>query len=100
MYPSYPFCCFQLYFYDTGDEHASTARGMGMDFATLDSAYYLSQVFLTAFMGHIVHLTGTVLSYVVVAGLVGAVACFFACRLVVSKSQMQLLIKAHVVRGK
>ena len=93
-------CCFQLYFYDTGDDHTTPTRGMGMDFATLDSAYYLSQVFLTAFMGHIVHLTGTILSYVIVAGLVGGVACFFASRLVVSKSQMQMLIKAHIVRAK
>lgn len=71
---------------------------MGTDFATLDSAYYLSQVILTALMGHIVHWTGTVLAYVVVACLMGFVSCVCASRLIVSKSQMQMLIKSHVVR--
>jgi len=71
---------------------------MGSDLATLDSAYYLSQVVLTAFMGYIVHWTGTVLSYVLVAAAMGAMACVFSARVVASKAQMQALIKSHVVR--
>jgi len=88
----------QLYFYDTGDGVSTPARGMGSDLATLDSAFYLSQVVLTAFMGYIVHWTGTVLSYVLVAAAMGALACFCAARVVASKAQMQALIKSHVVR--
>ena len=89
----------QLYFYDTGDGMTTPVRGMGSDLATLDSAYYLSQVILTAFMGYIVHWTGTVLSYVLVAAAMGALGCVFAARIVASKAQMQALIKSHVVRN-
>ena len=71
---------------------------MGADLATLDSAYYLSQVLLTAFMGYIVHWTGTVLAYVVVAGTMGLLACICASKIVAGKAQMQVLIKSHVVR--
>jgi len=88
----------QLYFYDTGDGLSTPPRGIGSDLATLDSAYYLSQVVLTAFMGYIVHWTGTVLSYVLVSAAMGALACIFAGRVVASKPQMQALIKSHVVR--
>ena len=72
---------------------------MGTDLATLDSAYYLSQVVLTAFMGYIVHWTGTVLSYVLVAAAMGALGCVCAGRVVASKAHMQALIKSHVVRS-
>jgi len=89
----------QLYFYDTGDGLTTPARGMGADLATLDSAYYLSQVVLTAFMGYIVHWTGTVLSYALVSAAMGALACICAGRVVANKSQMQALIKGHVVRA-
>ena len=88
----------QLYFYDTGDGISTPARGMGSDLATLDSAFYLSQVVLTAFMGYIVHWTGTVFSYILVAAAMGALACICASRVVASKAQMQALIKSHVVR--
>ena len=72
---------------------------MGSDLATMDSAYYMSQVVLSAFMGYIVHWTGTVLSYVLVSAAMGALACICGSRLVASKSQMQALIKNHVVRA-
>ena len=91
-------CSLQLYFYDTGDGISTPARGMGSDLATLDSSFYLSQVMLTAFMGYIVHWTGTVLSYVLVAAVMGALSCVCAARVVASKAQMQALIKSHVVR--
>jgi len=73
---------------------------MGSDLATLDSAYYLSQVILTAFMGYIVHWTGTVLSYVLVAAAMGVLACICASRVVASKPQMQTLIRRHVVQAR
>ena len=93
-----PLLSVQLYFYDTGDGVSTPARGMGSDLATLDSAFYLSQVVLTAFMGYIVHWTGTVLSYVLVAAIMGFLACICAARVVASKAQMQALIKSHIVR--
>jgi len=91
-------CLLQLYFYDTGDGVSTPPRGMGSDLATLDSAYYLAQVILSAFMGYIVHWTGTVLSYILVSAAMGALACVCAARIVASKPQMQALIKSHDVR--
>ncbi|XP_041367043.1 solute carrier family 45 member 3-like [Gigantopelta aegis] len=72
----------ELYFFDvstsTGTNMSATAeRGIGTDMGILDSAYFLSQVILTAIMGYIVHLTGTVLTYMVSAGAMGILACFF-----------------------
>lgn len=89
-----------MFFYDTGDGSSAPPRGMGTDLATLDSAFYLSQVILTAFMGYIVHWTGTVVSYIVVSAAMGALACVCAGRVVASKSHMQAFIKSHVVRAK
>ena len=66
-----------------------------MDMATLDSAYFLSQVLLSAVMGYVVHLTGTVLAYIVCAGGMGAVSCACITRLITNKMQMQMYIKSR-----
>jgi hypothetical protein len=50
----------QIFFFD-----ASGNRGIGADMGMLDTAYFLSQVVLSGIMGYIVHMTGTVLSYMV-----------------------------------
>ena len=66
-------------------------RGIGTDMGILDSAYFLSQVILTAIMGYIVHLTGTVLMYMVSAGAMGILACFFIKDIIVSKQDVAIL---------
>lgn len=81
----------QLFFYDTG--HAVLSRGIGSDMATMDSAYFLSQVMLSAFMGYIVYYSGTVLVYLVCAGSMGAVACAYTTRIIYTKQNMTAYIR-------
>ena len=47
------------------------------------------QVVLSAVMGYIVHMTGTVVAYVVIAGSMGALACGCVMRLIISKQQLR-----------
>jgi len=70
-----------------------------MDMATLDSAYFLSQVLLSAVMGYVVHVTGTVLAYIICAGSMGAVACACITRIITNKMQMQMYIKSRRANG-
>ena len=74
------------------------SRGIGTDMATLDSAYFGSQVVLSALMGYVVHMTGTVLAYIVCAGSFGAVACASVTRIVYSRQNMQNFIKREKVK--
>jgi len=46
-------------------------RGIGGDMALLDSAYFLSQVFITASLGYMSHWTGSVYSYIIFANISG-----------------------------
>ena len=82
----------QIYFYDR-----SGSRGIGTDMATLDSAYFLSQVMLTAFMGYIVYYSGTVLAYVIIAGSIGVVACMCSLRVIYTKQEMSTYIRTNRV---
>ena len=66
---------------------------MGTDMASLDAAYFLSQVLLTAVMGYAVHLTGSVLTYVICAAAVGAVSCACILRIVVDKKDVTAMLK-------
>ncbi|XP_048780513.1 solute carrier family 45 member 3-like isoform X2 [Ostrea edulis] len=63
-------------------------RGIGTDIATLDSAYFLSQVILSGMMGYVVHMTGTVLSYMITAGIMGILSCFFIQSIISSREEM------------
>ncbi|XP_033753642.1 solute carrier family 45 member 3-like [Pecten maximus] len=72
----------------TGSQVMST-RGIATDMGTLDSAYFLSQVVLSAVMGYIVHMTGTVISYMMTAGAMGVISCFLIQQIVTSKQDMQ-----------
>lgn len=63
-------------------------RGIGTDIATLDSAYFLSQVVLSGIMGYIVHVTGTVLSYMITAGVMGMLSCVFIQSIITSREEM------------
>ncbi|KAL5007087.1 hypothetical protein ScPMuIL_015893 [Solemya velum] len=89
----------EIFFFDvtpartSSDLNQQSSRGIATDMATLDSAYFLSQVILSAIMGYIVHVTGTVLSYMVTAGLMGVLACILAQRLVTNKQDIRLHIQ-------
>lgn len=74
----------QVYFFD-----ASPSRGIGGDMGMLDTAYFLSQVVLSGLMGYIVHMTGTVLSYMVTAGAMGVLSCVFVQRLISNEHDLQ-----------
>jgi solute carrier family 45 protein 3 len=54
----------------------------------LDSAYFLSQVILSGMMGYVVHMTGTVLSYMITAGIMGVLSCFFIQNIIASREEM------------
>ncbi|XP_014673846.1 PREDICTED: solute carrier family 45 member 3-like [Priapulus caudatus] len=82
-----------VYFCDTPASRASNKkqqqpRGVGSNMAVLDSAYFLAQILLSAFMGYVVHLTGTALSYVVSSSLIGCLACYKATHVIFKKSDM------------
>ncbi|XP_062588232.1 solute carrier family 45 member 3-like [Saccostrea cucullata] len=68
-------------------------RGIGTDIATLDSAYFLSQVILSGMMGYVVHMTGTVLSYMITAGIMGILSCFFIQSIITSREEMLSVTK-------
>ncbi|CAH1786398.1 unnamed protein product [Owenia fusiformis] len=63
-------------------------HGFGADMAILDSAYFLSQVILSLFMGSIVSYTGTVLSYIIVAAIFGIISCICILNVITSKQQL------------
>ena len=82
---------FQVFFYDVVQPSSSRQlppRGIGTDMATLDSAYFLSQVILSGIMGYIVYMTGSVLSYMVTAGVMGILSCFIIQKVVVNKQEV------------
>ncbi|XP_021353079.1 solute carrier family 45 member 3-like isoform X2 [Mizuhopecten yessoensis] len=93
----------EVYFADTvtpgphglpGGQGVAT-RGIATDMAVLDSSYFLSQVILSAIMGYIVHITGTVTSYILTAGAMGVISCFLVMQIVTSKQEMQRQVYRH-----
>ncbi|XP_029651080.1 solute carrier family 45 member 3 [Octopus sinensis] len=72
--------------------HSHQIRGIAMDMAILDSTYFLSQVILSGLMGYVVHLTGTVLSYILTAGVMGLLSCLFSTKIIINKQE---ILKYH-----
>ncbi|NXU79556.1 S45A3 protein, partial [Oreotrochilus melanogaster] len=70
-----------------GDSGAP-GRGICLDLAILDSAFLLSQVVPSLFMGSIVQFTQSVTAYMVSAAGFGLVAIYFATKVVFDKSDM------------
>jgi solute carrier family 45 protein 3 len=66
-----------------------TGRGVATDMATMDSAWYLSQIVLSLMMGPVVEITGSVRSYMVASGLVGLLSCIFIPGIITSKENIQ-----------
>ncbi|CAG5118939.1 unnamed protein product [Candidula unifasciata] len=66
---------------------SDSERGIGSDIAILDWSYFLSQVALTTAMGTIVHITGTLISYMVTAGSMGILAIYYINRIIENEGQ-------------
>lgn len=77
-----------MYFYDLPPQMwVEAERGIGADMAVLDWSYFLSQVILTVTMGAIVHVTGTLISYMVTAGIMGVLAIYYIGKVVENEAQ-------------
>ncbi|XP_072291271.1 solute carrier family 45 member 3 [Eucyclogobius newberryi] len=63
-------------------------RGVGLDFAILDSAFLISQVILTLFMGMIVQFAQSVTAYMACAAIFGALAIYFSGRIVYDQKDL------------
>ncbi|XP_045175681.2 solute carrier family 45 member 3-like [Mercenaria mercenaria] len=94
----------EVYFHDVMPKVSKSpvipapVRGIATDIATLDSAYFLSQVVLSCIMGYIVYMTGSVLSYMVTAGVMGVLSLYFIQNVVTCEQEMigrKLSIHSH-----
>ncbi|KAI5093299.1 solute carrier family 45 member 3 precursor, partial [Silurus meridionalis] len=74
---------------DTSLDSHQPHRGMCLDFAILDSAYLLSQVFPSLFMGSIVQLFSSVTAYMVCASALSLLAIVFSSRIVFTRQEME-----------
>lgn len=70
-------------------EAASERRGVGLDFAILDSTFLLSQVFPTLLMGSVVQLAHSVTAYVAFSAIFGAIAVYLASRIVFDQKDLK-----------
>ncbi|XP_029008969.1 solute carrier family 45 member 3 [Betta splendens] len=64
-------------------------RGVGLDFAILDSTFLLSQVFPTLFMGMIVQFTQSVTAYIACSAIFGAAAIYLASEIVFDQKDLK-----------
>lgn len=64
-------------------------RGVGLDFAILDSTFLLSQVFPTLFMGTVVQFAHSVTAYVAFSAVFGAIAIYLASRIVFDQKDLK-----------
>ncbi|KAI5617291.1 solute carrier family 45 member 3 isoform X1 [Silurus asotus] len=64
-------------------------RGVGLDFAILDSTFLLSQVFPSLFMGMIVQFTQSVTAYIASSAVFGAVSVYFATRVIFEQKDLE-----------
>lgn len=64
-------------------------RGVGLDFAILDSTFLLSQVFPSLFMGMIVQFTKSVTAYIASSAIFGAVSVYFATRVIFEQKDLE-----------
>uniref|UniRef100_A0A8C1S537 Zgc:77158 n=1 Tax=Cyprinus carpio TaxID=7962 RepID=A0A8C1S537_CYPCA len=64
-------------------------RGVGLDFAILDSTFLLSQVFPTLFMGMIVQFTESVTTYIASSAIFGAIGIYFATHIIFDQKDLR-----------
>uniref|UniRef100_A0A4W5JPF9 Zgc:77158 n=1 Tax=Hucho hucho TaxID=62062 RepID=A0A4W5JPF9_9TELE len=63
-------------------------RGVGLDFAILDSTFLLSQVFPTLFMGMIVQFTKSVTAYMASSAIFGIIAIYLANQIIFDQKDL------------
>lgn len=71
------------------EEDAFERRGVGLDFAILDSTFLLSQVIPTLFMGTIVQLVQSVTAYMACSVVFGALAIVLATRVIFEQKDLK-----------
>ncbi|KAL7843318.1 hypothetical protein AOLI_G00248300 [Acnodon oligacanthus] len=76
---------------DTSPKPSQPPRGMCLDIAILDSAYLLSQVVPSLFMGSIVQLFHSVSAYMACASVLSLLAVYFASKIVFDRADMEML---------
>lgn len=64
-------------------------RGVGLDFAILDSTFLLSQVFPTLFMGMIVQFAQSVTAYIASSAIFGAIAIYLASQIIFDQKDLK-----------
>lgn len=64
-------------------------RGVGLDFAILDSTFLLSQVFPTLFMGTIVQFAQSVTAYIASSAIFGVVAIYLARQIIFDQKDLK-----------
>lgn len=93
----------EIFFFDVEPTSSSSSsnsqvRGIATDMAILDSTYFLSQVILSGIMGYIVHITGTVLSYIITAGVMGIFSCIFTTKIIINKQDILQYVRVSRTR--
>lgn len=64
-------------------------RGVGLDFAILDSTFLLSQVFPTLFMGTVVQFAQSVTAYIAFSAIFGAIAIYLASHIIFDQKDLK-----------
>ncbi|KAL3061946.1 solute carrier family 45 member 3 [Trematomus bernacchii] len=64
-------------------------RGVGLDFAILDSTFLLSQVFPTLFMGMIVQFAQSVTAYIACSAIFGAIAIYLGSQIIFDQKDLK-----------
>ncbi|RXN01400.1 hypothetical protein EOD39_6918 [Acipenser ruthenus] len=72
-----------------GEEEDFGKRGVGLDFAILDSTFLLSQVFPSFFMGMIVQFTESVTAYIASSTIFGLIAIYLANHIVFDQKDLK-----------
>ncbi|XP_012725685.2 solute carrier family 45 member 3 [Fundulus heteroclitus] len=72
-----------------GAEPGYESRGVGLDFAILDSTFLLSQVIPTLFMGAIVQFAQSVTAYIACSAIFGGVAIYLASSIVFDQKDLR-----------
>lgn len=75
----------------TSPDSSEPQRGMCLDIAIMDSAYFLSQIVLSLFVGSIVELFSSVTAYMVCALVFSLFAIVFGNRIVFTGQEMEML---------
>ncbi len=70
-------------------ESGCDKRGVGLDFAILDSTFLLSQVIPTLLMGTIVQFAQSVTAYIASSAIFGAVAIYLASQIIFDQKDLK-----------